>query len=150
MRKSRRESIVTGLEAIDRQHLKYLKIVNRAFRRVDRNLSPAGDVTALGVYVIDHFDCEEELMNRHRYPAALTWAHLQQHAWFQQRIWELGGQLERRRGVCDGDFRGQLEALLVTWTVRHILAYDRPLCRYLAEQGIPITADRRYALANVS
>jgi len=125
-------SIVTGLAAIDRQHLKYFKLVDRIMQDLAQNL-PAGKwFRALNAHVITHLQSEERLMLQAGYPRAAIQAHRQQHLWFRQQLNILMHRASTLKNIRHSDLFDKTSELLIVWTAGHIRQQDHTVGRKLS------------------
>ncbi len=122
----------SGFEEIDAQHKELFNRINELLTACTTSEGFSGQVAEeqalnmvdfLGKYVIEHFKCEEECMERHRCPLAAV--NKVSHTKFLQDFTEIKEKIER-----EGLTRGiivQLEGLLVGWITKHIQRVDAEL-----------------------
>ena len=76
--------IMTGVELIDKHHLKYFNIANELLAHLDDNDRKKRLFSDLNAYVVYHFDTEEEFMDKFNYDN--TQQHKEQHEFFKSKI----------------------------------------------------------------
>ncbi len=81
-------------------------------------------------YVDDHFGLEESYMQKYGYPDFKR--HQREHLTFRQKFKEF-----RETGL-DGEKKvgSDLLWLLMDWIIKHIMATDRDLAKFLARKGV--------------
>ena len=82
--------IMTGVELIDKHHLKYFNIANELLAHLDDNDRKKRLFSDLNAYVVYHFDTEEEFMDKFNYDN--TQQHKEQHEFFKSKIKDLSYQ----------------------------------------------------------
>ncbi len=119
----------TGFEEIDAQHKELFSRINEllvacttsgGFSDQAAEEQALKMVDFLATYVIEHFECEEECMERHHCPLAAV--NKVAHTKFLQDFTKVKKQIDR-----EGLTRGiivKLEGLLVAWITKHIQKVD--------------------------
>ena len=128
-----KDSFNIGIEEIDRQHRKFLEILNEYYEVVSRSKTVTIDhemVNKLKSYVSMHFDYEVNLLKNTGYIE--TEEQLKQHNYFESHISKLESSLEQ----------GNTESLnavftfLKDWFLNHVLESDRKYVPYVTKQQI--------------
>ncbi len=129
-----RDDYALGIAELDSQHRELLariaRLIERTGRGEDRLIELLDDLAAC---VGRHFEAEESLMTRHRYP--FTREHLAQHVTFRRFLAELRDEI----GSAGQDrlylqFRMQLR--LADWQINHITKSDFHLGKFLTRAGV--------------
>ena len=122
----------TGFEEIDAQHKALFKGINELLQICSTGAGSGSQEAAesalkmidfLGKYVIEHFQCEEDCMERHRCP--MLAANKAAHQKFLQQFIEIREKIGR-----EGLTRGliiKLEGFLCGWLTQHIQKVDSSL-----------------------
>ena len=122
----------TGFEEIDAQHKQLFKGINELLEACatseGSNSQEAQESTLkmvdfLGKYVVEHFKCEEECMERHNCP--LHDVNKAAHEKFLQQFTEIKAGIERR-GLTRGSII-RIEGFLCSWLTQHIQKIDTGL-----------------------
>lgn len=131
-----RESMATGIAAIDKQH-KYLfdllKEANRKLRTNNDDLLLTQVANDLLGYAITHFETEEAHMQRYHYATACpeeAETHIAQHRHFSKQVVAVLDQLREGQKVS----RTEVLSFLNHWLQDHVLGIDQKLGRYLAKK----------------
>lgn len=124
---------VTGIEAIDQQHMMLVEMLNEANTRL-RLVVPRpvveGIVHDLMSYALYHFETEEELMSEYAYAQAMpvdAASHIKEHNDFSQTVASVQRDLVAGKLVT----RETLLGFLNHWLVNHILSTDMRLAAFL-------------------
>jgi len=116
----------TGVARIDAQHRAMFDVANELLAAV-RAGHPAADVEAwlstLGVQAVDHFACEEDVMERRGCSSCL--ANKLAHRSFQRDFADLGARFARD-GVTV-ELADEIEEKVCRWLESHLLAVDLAL-----------------------
>lgn len=124
--------LMTGVELIDKHHLKYFSIVNNLLAHLDDKDKKERLFSDLNAYVIYHFDTEEEFMDKFNYDK--TQQHKEQHEFFKNKIKELS-YLHLVSGSIDDENKDKISSLLIDWFVNHIKVVDKLLCNFILEHS---------------
>lgn len=124
--------IMTGVELIDKHHLKYFSIANELLAHLDDNDRKKRLFSDLNAYVVYHFDTEEEFMDKFNYDK--TKQHKEQHEFFKSKIKELSYQY-LAAGSFSEDAKNKISSLLIDWFVNHIKVVDKLLCNFILEHS---------------
>jgi len=117
-----------NIEMVDNQHKEIFFIINNY---IDSILKGFGNLKTK--YILDeliqacreHFEYEEELMNRNEYPA--LYSHKHTHKYFITELMEIRTSIDSKSGpvsVSTGDF-------IRKWIVNHILTSDKAYSTYM-------------------
>lgn len=124
--------IMTGVELIDKHHLKYFSIANNLLAHLDDKDKKERLFSDLNAYVVYHFDTEEEFMDKFNYDK--TQQHKEQHEFFKNKIKELS-YLHLVSGSIDDENKDKISSLLIDWFVNHIKVVDKLLCNFILEHS---------------
>ena len=124
--------IMTGVELIDKHHLKYFSIANDLLAHLDDKDKNERLFNDLNAYAVYHFDTEEEFMDKFNYDK--TQQHKEQHEFFKSKIKELS-YLYLVSGRLDEDAKNRISSLLIDWFVNHIQVVDKLLCNFILEHS---------------
>jgi hemerythrin-like metal-binding protein len=123
----------TGIEEVDNQHQRLVDIINELHiamldRREKQVMSKI--FTELVNYTKTHFAFEEELFERHGYPAEE--AHKLQHQQLAQKVIDLKEEFDA------GNTAVTLEVMrfLRDWLADHIIGSDKRYAPFLIEKGV--------------
>jgi hemerythrin len=118
------ESLTVGIELIDAQHKELFDRINRlldACKRGEGKEEIADVVSFLGNYVVEHFESEEQAMQKRNYPAFS--AHKQEHDVFRKDFETLKEDIARE-GAGLGAV-AKINKALVDWLIKHIGRSDK-------------------------
>ncbi len=108
--------------AIDSQHKKLLKILNRLYDDfmddVNNDSGHEAAIDKLLAYSEYHFQTEEQLMDKARH--ANTYNHIQEHRLFTEKI----QQLKETLGTDRKERSRELIEFLVNWVLQHLIVED--------------------------
>lgn len=124
------KSIITGLELVDKQHQKYFQILTKVQKNLEKEFVNAQFFNELYDYIIYHFNCEEQLMDKYNYDRNKTISHKHQHASFKEKLVELHRK-SIQSGSIDINLKMKISYLLIDWLVKHIQSVDKDLCEYV-------------------
>ena len=124
--------IMTGVELIDKHHLKYFNIANELLAHLGDNDRKKRLFSDLNAYVVYHFDTEEEFMDKFNYDN--TQQHKEQHEFFKSKIKDLSYQY-LAAGSFNEDAINKISSLLIDWFVNHIKVVDKLLCNFILEHS---------------
>jgi hemerythrin len=130
------ESLVMGVEEIDRQHRELFARVEalvQAIRRGSSRQEVAHTLAYLREYVATHFAAEEELMRAVGFPGHD--AHRGEHASFTRDFVSL--EEEHRRDGASPSLIVRVNVWLTGWLRQHINRTDRELSTYLKARVAP-------------
>ncbi|MCP4342978.1 MAG: hemerythrin family protein [Desulfobulbaceae bacterium] len=130
---------LTGVEEVDAQHKELFKRINDLLKACTTNKGTASELAQeksletldfLAQYVIEHFKCEEEYMERYRSP--LRDENKAEHEKFLKQYTEL------RTKIDDNGLSRQmiirLEGFLCGWLTNHITKVDSSLSEVLPQE----------------
>lgn len=124
--------IITGVELIDKHHLKYFSMVNYLLEHIEDKEKDERLFFELNAYVVYHFDTEEEFMDKFDYDKTLQ--HKEQHEFFKDKIKELS-YLYLVSGILDEESKSKIKHMLIDWFVNHIQVVDKRLCNFILERS---------------
>ena len=130
------EALTTGVEIIDSQHKELIRIANGLMKAVARGKDKeAVDaiVRRLREYTVFHFNSEEELMGKIRYPKRGEQA--QEHARLKREVKDFQQQLFHKETLTSN----AILEFVKDWLLGHILTYDRDLANFIHEQEAEAT-----------
>lgn len=117
-----------NVDSIDSQHKELIGIINRTVQAVterrDQGLMDDA-LNRLREFAVHHFRCEEELMERTRYPERID--HVKGHHDIKQTIMRFQRRSYRRHPLSPED----LLEFLQDWMLDHMLIRDRDLARHV-------------------
>lgn len=132
------DSLVTGVQVIDKQHQILVDMLNEANNRLtERSGREVFEeiVHDLLSYALYHFDTEEALMVTHHYDQSLQQIHFQEHRNFSRTVAQLQQDLQQNKLIS----RDELLGFLNGWLVNHIMKTDKQLgsflCQPVADEG---------------
>jgi hemerythrin len=134
MEKGWSDDLLTGMRVIDAQHREIFKRAGRLFARPAGETPPEAyreTLDFLSGYAVFHFATEEDLMDKHAFPAAGY--HKSRHGWFRREIERVGEGLVRSGYSEAGELR--FNYLLYDWLRNHILTVDRRLTAFLRDRA---------------
>ena len=131
--KFNKNDFITGVEVIDQQHFKFLKFVENFFDNLNDRNTAVKLFNGLNSYIVYHFDCEEEIMNKFDYP--LNKDHTGRHNYFRETIRNYSLYFVIVKNI-DSQFKEELKKLLVEWLVNHITIEDKKLSTFIKELQI--------------
>ena len=114
------ESLNTGIDIIDSQHLRIVEMINN-LHVAEKSGSRAAITEVIDEmvdYTLSHFAFEEELMEEAGYPFCA--AHKRVHEVFARRVSEM-----RMRFEAGEDVVGELQGMLSRWLFNHIRNDDK-------------------------
>jgi len=114
------EDLNTGVEVIDRQHMRIVEMLNHlhvAQKSMER-MAVAEVIDELVDYTMSHFAFEEELMEEAGYPFCA--AHKRVHEVFIKRVSEYRMRFEAGEDITD-----DLRNMLSRWLFNHIRSDDK-------------------------
>ena len=129
-----RDEFLVGNPLIDSQHQELLEHINDLAAKVSTgNFAGIDDIMQfIGRYVQMHFETEEVIMQRLRYPHIA--AHVQEHRSFIQRYLRLADDIAQQRHTSL--YLGfQIQLFLFDWFANHTTRTDRYLTRFIANQA---------------
>ena len=122
-----------GIEVIDGQHARFFELMNRmvASDTLDGNRELVAEVLAeMVAYVHDHFQTEEELMERFEYPDMM--AHVLKHAQFAAIVENFHDKYVNEEIGLDDEVMGYL----VEWFTEHIRVEDPKYVELFKANGV--------------
>ncbi len=127
------EELSTGIQEVDNQHQRLVGIINELhMAMLDRREKQAMSriFTELVDYTKTHFAFEEELFERHGYPAEA--AHKLQHQHLAQKVIDLKEEFDA------GNTAVTLEVMrfLRDWLADHIIGSDKRYAPFLIGKGV--------------
>jgi hemerythrin len=126
------DSLISGNDTIDTQHMELFKYMNNFFDSVNKSRDYEITVRTLNYlvkYVRFHFGSEEEMMKKQSYPDYKE--HLAAHRNLVEKLMDCYKTLISKNSAnCITD---SLTALLQQWFVEHIMVFDMKLAQYLRE-----------------
>lgn len=122
------DDLSVGVKLIDHQHQALITIANRIVDAAAQGAGPAiinGLVKKLREYTVFHFNSEEELMERIRYPKRGDQE--REHTRLKQEVKDYQRQLYQREDVTPDE----VKEFVIDWFFEHILTYDRELAEFI-------------------
>ena len=118
---------------IDQQHQKFTAMLDMLFEAIEagRPQSALSEILReLVAYAGYHFDAEEQLMIKHRYPQ--LGEHQKEHAAFRTKI------LEFQRNFAEGKetLTDDVVKFMTRWIADHVMTTDMKYAPYLIERGV--------------
>jgi len=124
----------TGVEKIDMQHKELIARINK-LKEVGESSASHEEVEKtidyLGDYVVKHFNDEEEIQIKYKYPKNPE--HHKLHAFFIDDFNKLKAEFEKNGNSME--FTMKLNNTLVTWIVKHIKGEDVEFGKYYKAQN---------------
>jgi len=134
------DEISVGVDLIDSQHKELIRIANELIKAV--HLGQEKEIldkviNKLREYTVFHFNCEEDLMEEIRYPGRSD--QVREHIRLKKDVKAFQRQLYLQEDIT----ANTVLEFVTNWLIKHILAYDRKLARFIRQQkakGIEIDA----------
>lgn len=129
-----RDSLAIGVEAIDNQHRELLARFDRLLNACETGQGAdelKRTMVFLEEYVHTHFNDEEALQKRHRFPGYAE--HHAQHVYFIERITALREEVDREGILLHNVI--ETNHLLLKWFLNHISKVDAELGKFLKSQN---------------
>lgn len=118
-----------GLKELDAHHQELFSLLNTNLKSViDKTDDPkivAADITRLHEYALTHFQAEENLFLKIKYPEAEE--HMREHEEFRNEL----KKLQALENTTDDLSRLKLLLFLSTWFTKHIMTTDKKYVPYL-------------------
>ncbi|MBF0480934.1 MAG: hemerythrin family protein [Desulfovibrionaceae bacterium] len=127
------EKLATGLTEIDAQHKRLVAMVNSLHEAMKIGKSremAAGLIGDLKNYAKTHFDTEEKLMERFKFPELA--GHRVEHNRFIEKVLDFDLNLQEGTTLAPMD----VMMFLKNWLSSHILDTDQKYAPFLKEKGI--------------
>ena len=131
------DSLVTGNNLIDSQHMELIGKINKL---VDCCEEGRGKIEAikmldyLAEYTEFHFSAEEDLQEKINYPGLAE--HRQKHEEFKKSVSELYAMLDEQEGPTDA-FVEAVNKNAIQWLYGHIKGFDCSVATYMHLNNIP-------------
>ncbi|MGN0311325.1 MAG: bacteriohemerythrin [Lachnospiraceae bacterium] len=131
------DSLVTGNNLIDSQHMELIGKINKL---VDCCEEGRGKIEAikmldyLAEYTEFHFSAEEDLQEKINYPGLAE--HRQKHEEFKKSVSELYAMLDEQEGPTDA-FVEAVNKNVIQWLYGHIKGFDCSVATYMHLNNIP-------------
>ena len=127
------EKFSVHIAEIDRQHQKFTAMLDMLFEAIEEGRSQSsleGILSELVAYISYHFDTEEQLMIKHRYPE--LGAHQKEHEAFRAKI------LEFRRSLAEGKetLTDDVVKFMTHWIADHVMNTDMKYAPFLNARGV--------------
>lgn len=142
------DSLLTGLEMVDRQHRGLLDLINEVAPLLAasgstrlEDFAPLRD--KLMAYAESHFRTEDDLMSHYRVDARVLEHHRHSHAGFVERVTELADHFASGQGITGSE----LLSFLAGWLMFHILGEDQTMARQIRAIDSGLSPVRAYAEA---
>ena len=119
--------LAVGVDFIDAQHKELFKRTNDLLEACLRGEGVDGVVSTIGyltTYVVEHFNAEEEIMRRARFPGYAE--HAKMHRDFRKAVEDFANEIVARGGVGT-DTVVKVNRLIVGWLNNHIRKVDREM-----------------------
>jgi hemerythrin len=129
-----------GDSKIDREHRELFEMVNAlhdAILREEPTIAVKAIVDRLAQHTIDHFQSEEGLMRRYRYPGYNR--HKQVHDNLTRKIIKLQKKLAKQEVAITSD----LTAFLQEWLAHHIKGEDRNMILFFQQKAANLATTAR-------
>jgi hemerythrin len=127
------ESYSVGVKILDQQHKGLMDLVNQ-LSDLDPNVVSKGEIfstlNALVKYAQMHFDTEELLMAKFKYPKLTE--HQAEHTTFTTDVFKLAEKLEKN----DPNIQRKIVDFIKIWYVSHILKTDREYKDFFKANGV--------------
>lgn len=128
------KKLESGIEEIDQQHKMFFKKIDRlldeCIAKTNKELI-LEDFKFLGLYIIEHFGAEEELMKKFKYPSYVE--HKKKHMEIRKELENLKNQTNRE-GI-NPNLILKFSYFLVDWLMDQILVHDKKMCSFLREKS---------------
>lgn len=127
------EKYSVGIDAIDKQHEKFIEILNRlseAFLMKERDGKLLSVLNELEAYAEQHFTFEEKYFREFGYDA--TDEHTAHHDEYREKVRMFKGRLESKDPTLEYD----LFLFVETWLIRHIQKEDKKYVKLFLENGL--------------
>lgn len=126
------ERLATGIESIDRQHQQLFTAVNQlheSFLQGNAREQVATSLAFLLEFIEDHFQAEEDHMQRLGYPGYAS--HAQDHARLAERVRSLKVELDAGQSVIE-----EVAVLFSNWLNHHIFEVDMDYVSFMKAKGV--------------
>ena len=122
------DTMLCGIASIDEQHKELFRQLDILRDRGNADRVP-GVLRFLADYVVQHFNHEESLHLKSRYPKAAE--HRKAHEHFVKTFWELKAKYD----TSSGDFASVMEVSKVVfdWLKNHVLKVDKEFAKFYLE-----------------
>lgn len=123
----------TGMKSIDDQHQGLVEIINETLQMCFNNQKISESrikeiYSKLTLYVIEHFENEENLMNFYKIDTRHKDVHYEAHMDFKNNVSQLFSDISL---LTDVDKFGEVIEFLIRWLAYHILNMDKSLVRQI-------------------
>jgi len=128
-----KEEYLVGIESIDEQHKKLFARMDALTLALYKGQAVSEIeelVDFLDEYTVYHFNHEEDLMMKYRYPDMLK--HIELHKKFKSILFSFKSEFNKRGPSHNLALR--LEKEIIVWYKNHILIVDKKMSMYLNEK----------------
>ena len=118
---------------LDQQHQKFTALLDLLFEAIEagRSQSMLGEtLLCLATYANYHFDSEEQLMIKHRYPE--LGVHQAEHDGFRAKVLEFRRSFAANKETLTGD----VVKFMTHWIADHVTNTDMKYMPFLKERGV--------------
>lgn len=122
------DDLSVGVKLIDSQHKALIAIANRVIEAVELGQGQAainGHIQKLREYTVFHFNSEEKLMDRIRYPKRGEQA--SEHARLKREVKYFQRQIYQKDNITPVEIRD----FVINWFFGHILTHDSDLAKFI-------------------
>lgn len=127
------EELSVGIKSIDEQHKKLIRIINKLYDAMkDRKTQDIlrEIIKELSIYANTHFSYEQDLFEKHSYPAANS--HLIQHQAFTDKISKFENDYKENKLLLSSE----IVNFLRDWLIKHIKGMDKKYTIFLKNRGV--------------
>lgn len=129
-----KEEYSVGIKTVDEQHKELFARINKLFDEIPKGNKDAvlEMLDFLQDYTIFHFNAEQDLMSRAKYPGLEE--HKKQHEWFKEQIRSFQEEVQNKGvGVT---LTVKLNRVLVDWLINHVTKTDIQYVPYVKQAGL--------------
>jgi hemerythrin-like metal-binding protein len=127
------ETYSVRIDEIDRQHQKFTALLDLLFEAIEAGRSQStliGILHALIAYADHHFNTEERLMIKHRYPE--LGAHQKEHETFRAKL----SEFERSFREGEATLALDMAKFMTHWITDHVMNTDKKYGPFLNAKGV--------------
>lgn len=126
-----RDEYVTGIDIIDQQHQSLFTLINTLHEAMVQGHGHdvlLETVNKLVIYVKEHFETEEKVMEQYQYPGLQE--HRELHQKLTQDVLDFKAKMEKKEPFLTVE----VSRFLTEWLIHHIKGEDLKMINYLQEK----------------
>ncbi len=128
-----RKKNYTGIHIIDQQHQSLFKLINTLHEAMVKGHGHdviLNTISELFVYVEEHFETEEKIMEKYQYPLSKEYQKL--HKQLAQEVLDFKAKMQSKEAFLTVE----VSRFLTEWLIHHIKGEDLKFINYLQEKKI--------------